>query len=339
MKVPVWTYWAAFGLAVAAGASGQSPARTVGPSDGAATRPSSPADEIQIPPFDPTAVPITLPTTVTASDERRPTLPSGVMIIDRVASIEKDPTEKWHTIQDPQVGVLYLLPCESLEAVEKAHAENPEATFNLSGEVYRYRGGYYMLLHRAMLISKSPSSAPDETTQPATTTAAATSPAEPPVASPDIIGIEPTSRPAESRPAKASADDIAAELLRETPARPIVPVVQPKLPEAVPAPSGVPSGKPLQAGPGKNAVYRLARLLPKTEEQEWARLAFEADNTLQEPPMMALPNLYLERMETLSCEGKTIGAVFHISGEVHRYRGKDYLLLRAIIKKRDMDQF
>lgn len=335
MKVPVWTYWAAFGLAVAACASGQSPDRTDGPSDGAATRPSSPADEIQIPPFDPTAVPITLPTTVTDSDERRPTLPSGVMIIDRVASIEKDPTGKWHTIQDPQVGVLYLLPCESLEAVEKANAENPEATFNLSGEVHRYRGGYYMLLHRAMLIPKSPASAPDETTQQATTSTAATSPAEPPVVSP----VEPTSRPTESRPAKASADDIAAELLSETPARPIVPVVQPKLPEAVPAPSGAPSGQPLQAGPGKNAVHRLARLLPKTEGQEWARLAFEADNTLQEPPMMVLPNLYLERMEALSGDGKAIGAVFHISGEVHRYKGKDYLLLRAIIKKRDMDQF
>ncbi len=335
MKVPVWTYWAAFGLAVAAGApwgrpagaSGQSPARIVGPSDGAATRPASPEDEIRIPPFDPTAVPITLPTTVAASDERRPTLPSGVMIIDRVASIENDPAEKWHTIKDPQVGVLYLLPCESLEAVEKAHAENPEATFNLSGEVHRYRGGYYMLLHRALLISESPSSAQAETTQPAATSVAETMPAEP------------TSRPAENRPAKASADDIAAELLSETPAKPIVPVVQPKLPEAVPAPSGAPSGKPLQAGPGKNAVHRLARLLPKTEEQEWARLAFEADNTLQEPPMMALPNLYLERMETLSGDGKAIGAVFHISGEIHRYRGKDYLLLRAIIKKRDMDQF
>ncbi|MDY7010481.1 MAG: hypothetical protein SVV80_06970 [Planctomycetota bacterium] len=349
MKVPAWTYWAAIGLAAAAGASGQSPARPVDPASGPASRPASTdfgefsraAEEIKIPPpSDPTEVPITLPTVIQASGKQRAMLPSGVMIIDRVASIENDPAGQWHTIKDQRVGVLYLLPCELLEDVEKTHAENPEAEFNLSGEVHRYRGGYYMLLHRALLMPRLPSSAPAATTQPvttqpATTSAATTKPVEPPV----VSHTEPTSQPAQSRSAKASAEDVAAELLGETPARPIVPVVKPKLPEAVPAPSGAPSGQPLHAGPGKNAVHRLVRLMPKEEGRKWARIAFEADNTLREPPMRALPNLYLEKMEALSNEGTAFGAVFHISGEVHRYKGKDYILLRAVIKKRNLGQF
>ncbi len=331
MRLPAWTYWVAFGLAAAAGAAGQSPARPVGP----ATRPASPAGEIRIAPADPTEVPITLPTTIKAIGERRPTLPSGIMIIDRIASIEKDQVGKWNTIKDPRVGVLYLLPCELLETVEEASAENPEATFNLSGEVHRYRGGYYMLLHRALLIPKSPSPSPAVTTHPTTTAAAATKPAEPPV----VSLVEPPARPTASRPAKASADDIADELLRETPARPVVPIVKPEPPETVPSPSGAPAGRPLRAGPGKTASHRLARLLPKEKDQQWASIAFKADNTLREPPMRILPNVYLERMETLSNNGTAFGAVFGISGEVHRYRGKDYLLLRAVIKKRNMDQF
>lgn len=328
MKVPAWIYWSAFGLAAAAGASGQSPARLISLTSSPATRPASPADEIQITPSDPTEVPITLPTVVQTLSKRRAMLPSGVMIIDRVASIEKDPAGRWYTIKDRRVGVLYLLPCGLLEDVEKAHAENPEAAFSLSGEVHRYHGGYYMLLHRALLISKSPSSAPAATTQPLATSAAATT-----------KSAEPTSRQARSRPAKASADDIADELLSETPAKPIVSLVPPKLPDTVAVPSGAPSGEALQAGPGKNAVHRLARLLPKKEGQKWARLAFEADNTLREPPMRVLPNLYLERMEILSNEGTAFGAVFHISGEIYRYRGKDYILLRAVGRKRNMDQF
>ena len=256
-------------------------------------------------------------------------LPGGVMIIDRVASIAKDSTDKWNTIKDPRVGVLYLLPCESLEALEKELAENPKAKFKLSGEVHRYRGGYYMLLHRVLLIPKSTSSAPAATSRPTTEPATTTTASMP---------VEPTSRPATSRPSGASADDVADELLGKTPSRPIVPDIKPKLPKVEPSTSGAPSGKTLRPGPGKNAVHRLARLLYREKGQKWSRVAFEADNTLREPPMRVLPNIYLEQIEILSRNGTAFGAVFHISGEVYRYRGKDYLLLRAVIRKRNLGQ-
>ncbi len=264
-------------------------------------------------------------------------LPGGVMIIDRVASIARDPADKWNTIKDPRVGVLYLLPCESLEALEKELPENPKAKFKLSGEVHRYRGGYYMLLHRVLLIPKSTSSAPAATSRPTTepaTTTTTSKPAEPPV----VSIVEPTSQPATSRPSGASADDVAAELLGKTPSRPIVPDIKPKLPKVEPSTSGVPSGKTLRSGPGKNTVHRLARLLYREKGQKWSRVAFEADNTLREPPMRVLPNIYLERMETLSNKGTGFGAIFHISGEVYRYKGKNYLLLRAVIKKHNLGQ-
>lgn len=326
MKLPTWIFWMVFALAIAAWAAAQSSDRSVSPTSAPATRP---ADGLRIAPADPTEVPITLPTSIKGPRKRRAVLPGGVMIIDRVAEISKDPTGKWNTIKDRRVGVLYLLPCESLEAVEKELAENPEATFKLSGEIHRYRGGYYMLLHRALLIAKSTSSAPDVTSRPTTEPAATTATSKP---------AEPTSQPATSRPAEASADDVAAKLLGKTPSRPIVPVVKPKLPKAEPSASGAPSGKTLRPGPGKNAVHRLARLLYREKGQKWSRVAFEADNTLREPPMRILPNIYLERMETLSNNGKAFGAVFHISGEVYRYKGKDYLLLRAVIRKHNLGQ-
>ena len=330
-------------MALSACAWGQSSSRSDDAADEAVTMPAESEWKTMIsPPSDPSAVPITLPTTAPAYSERKPMLPSGIMIIGRVASIENDPAGQWKTIKDPKVGVLYLLPCESLEAVEDALAENPKATFNLSGEVHRYRGGYYMLLHRAMLIDErreaAASSAPADsarTTQPVTAPAVASAPAEPPGKS----DTEAISQPADDNRKKASADDVANELLSETPVKPIVPVIQPKQPDAVPAPSGAPLGKPLEEGAGKNAIHRLARLLPATEERKWSRLAFETDNTLQEPPVRALPSPGLERMEILSNNGTAFGAVFHISGEIHRYRGKDYILLREVIKKRDMGQF
>jgi hypothetical protein len=330
MKLPARIFWMVCALAIAAWAAAQSSDRSVSPT-------SEPANGLRIAPSDPTEVPITLPTSIKPSGKRRTVFPGGVMIIDRVASIAKDATGQWNTIKDPRVGVMYLLPCESLEAVEKELAENPEAKFKLSGEIHRYRGGYYMLLHRALLIMKSTSSAPAATSRP-TTKPPAVSLVEPAAATSTTRPTEPTSQPAASRPAEASADDVAAELLGKTPSRPIVPVVKPKLPKIEPSASGATSGRPLQAGPGKNAVHRLARLLYREEGQKWSRVAFEADNTLREPPMRVLPNIYLERMETLSNNGKAFGAVFHISGEVYRYKGMDYLLLRAVIKKHHLGQ-
>ncbi len=319
MKLPAWIFLTVFALAIAAWAAVQSSDRSAGPTSAPTTRP---ANRLRVAPSDPTEVPITLPTSIQTPVKRRPMLPSGVMIIDRVASIAKDPAGKWNTIKDPRAGLLYLLPCESLEAVEKELAEDPEAMFKLSGEVHRYRGGYYMLLHRALLMAKPTSSAPAVTTRPTSKPATTTA----------------TSKPAATRPAEASADDVATELLRKTPSRPIVPTIKPKLPETEPSTSGVPLGKPLRSGTGKNAVHRLVRLLQREKEQKWSRVAFEADNTLREPPMRILPNRQLEKMEILSNNGKAFGAVFHISGEVYRYKGKDYLLMRTVIKKCKLGQ-
>jgi len=84
-------------------------------------------------------------------------------------------------------------------------------------------------------------------------------------------------------------------------------------------------------------VNRLGRLLPG--KGRWPLLAFRADNTLREPPMRVLPNGNLQRLESMSESGSAAGAVFHVSGEVHQYRGAQYLLIRNVIRKRSMDEF
>lgn len=65
---------------------------------------------------------------------------------------------------------------------------------------------------------------------------------------------------------------------------------------------------------------------------------YEADAaSLSEPPLILLPCLKLERMEALAA--KKPNAVFAITGEVTVYHGKGYLLLRKVMRHRDMGQF
>ena len=84
-------------------------------------------------------------------------------------------------------------------------------------------------------------------------------------------------------------------------------------------------------------VNRLARLRPA--EAAFPLVTFEADNTLREPPLPVLPNEHLQRMETLSDGGAAAGVIFHVTGEIHQYRGRQYLLLRNVLRKRNLDQF
>ncbi len=365
MMVAMRTYLAAAVLAGALAVGAGSEARRADTAAEATTQPAASdsdkggrnADEMLIESIDPASVPITPPTRVkTPGNAKSALLPSGTAVIDRLCRIEKDPTGKWQTIKDRRVGRLYLLPCELLETIEDIRADDPDATFYLSGEVHRYRGGYYMLIRRAMRAQPKAATAPAEPVKPAPPKQTPTSRSRPvrkttttkPSTAPDFSEPDravstrpagPTSRPAPDKNKGVSADDIAAELLGQTPSRPIIPVIKPELPKTATAPSGARPGEPLRAGPGKTAIHRLVRLLPRTKSQRWYRLAFESDNTLREPPMRILPNLHLERMEIISGNGTAFGVIFYISGEVLRYRGNDYLLLRAAKIKRNLDQF
>jgi len=278
--------------------------------------------------LDEPSVPVTPPAFLKAGTGRKPVpaMAEGAPILDRVTGVEKDPTGRWWTIRDAQVGRLHLLPGEWLEAVEAEQARTPEAAFRLSGEVYRYRGNYYLMLAKALLV-----------TQPATEDAFPDTSETPPAAE----DSPPTTQPAHAAtpPADkpATADDVARELMRERPSKPIVPAGGTGT-GAVAAASLPPAGEPIRPGPGRMVVSRLVRLL-LPDRSHWFELAFEADNTLREPPLRALPNQQLEKFEDLSGGATVPGLRCYVSGEVHTYRGRSYILLRTVRRKREMGQF
>ena len=76
---------------------------------------------------------------------------------------------------------------------------------------------------------------------------------------------------------------------------------------------------------------RRGRLLRQGDQLVFV---FESDGkALADPPITLLPNRWLEKMEsdvTASAESM----IFHVSGEVTTYRGRNYLLLRKVLIER-----
>ena len=300
-------------------ASAQRPAAD--PPAASAPAASRPADTaMRILPTGDEGVPVIAPSLIRASEPARsPNLiGEGQMLIDHPGSLARDPTGKWWTVKHPRTGVLHLLPCELLGTVENIYAERPSAKFALSGRVYRYYDDYFLLLRRATEVGERPVRPPPPRPR--------TKPAV-------------TSRPAASAPAAttrpttpgASAADVA-RLLARPPSKPIVPVAAPIVPWAE-GPSVPPAAEPVKPGPGRIIIHRLTRLRPPDSKGGWFKLAFESDNTLREPPMRVLPNLQLERLEPAT------GVLFYVSGEIYAYQGTNYVLLRAISRRRPMDRF
>ncbi len=113
----------------------------------------------------------------------------------------------------------------------------------------------------------------------------------------------------------SSPDDIIGKLMREQPGRPVMPVEGYVEPET------------------RFVVDRLIRVIPE-EDTPWYVARFEADDATRDRPLRILPCRLLQR-------GINRGedTVFHMSGEVTRYRGRDYLLPRRLVPKRDVGRF
>lgn len=281
--------------------------------------------------LDPMESPVILPQSDDADEpEQAPRPPrvmaDGAIIVDHPGVPTRDLEGKWWTVEHPLTGTLRLLPCDLLESLEDAHAAAPEKTFLLSGQVYRYQGGYYLLLWRVL----DPTDAP----------AAAAHPPQEPAEQPQPASAE--APPATSQPGQtgeATADDIARQLLDQFTGTPILPEARPDTPQTH-VPSVAPTTRtPLLPGPGKMVINRLVRLRPPAEPGGWFTLSFEADSSLRDPPLPVLPSWQLEKIENLSNGGAAPGARFYVSGHLHYYRGRSYILLRSVHRRRDLDLF
>jgi len=282
-------------------------------------------------------VPITPPKDVVEPNEPVEVPVEGSMIIDRLCRLTYDAKAGWAVLTfEPEPErrsemPRRVLPCQLLEQMEPLAASSPSVRFRVSGEttVFRQRG--YLLLTKATVLAAPSAARPKPTPGPRPLVP------EPAASQPTSRPAAPSSRPA-GGPAEPTSDDILDQLLRDNVGRPIrTPAVAPGV---IPAPSVAPgAGKALPAGRGAMVVERLVRVLPELTGPWW-QARFEADNTLQEPPMRLLPCGFLERAQRIQA-ARPRGAtpVLRVSGLVTHYRHRRYLLLRKLLPERRLGRF
>ena len=121
------------------------------------------------------------------------------------------------------------------------------------------------------------------------------------------------------------------------------------LPPAATAPAGtepVSLGTVQPVGPNEpkakllmegTLIYKRVGRLSKDAKSGQFLFTFDSDGTdMRDPPMFVLPSKTLGAMESLSENGAR-PVRFQITGEVTEYKGKNYLLVHAVLVLRDLN--
>jgi hypothetical protein len=224
----------------------------------------------------------------------RPTLVrEGSFLVAARGTMERDePPGLWRfrlEKDDTRLGPasMPLLPCSLLASLEQIIEGGGETVFEMTAEVFVYRGENYLLpTHAPLVASYAP---PHDGPEPA-------------------VVADQTERP----------EDIIRRMERE-----IGPV--PRLPAAA-----------LSSGNGKDRLVREGSLV--TWRRGWMTrepagtwvftFAADADGQQEDPPMVLMPCLLLERMERQLEQGGR-RRVLLVSGRVFRYGRRNYLLPTA----------
>jgi hypothetical protein len=164
------------------------------------------------------------------------------------------------------------------------------------------------------------SSGSTPTSKPAAGTAATTQPASKPA--------EPSVR----TPPRVSADDVLKAFQKDRPTLvPIAPSAAPD--ESAPRGAGGAAGTSLRLPDGFFLVDRVGRVV---RDGEWYVFVYEGYNESHpEPPVKLLPNQLLERM-VIESAGGTNNTVFIVSGEVTEFQNENFLLLRKLLRRRNL---
>jgi hypothetical protein len=294
-------------------------------------------------------VPITLPKDMEKPAESAPLPAEGTMLVDRLCRLGSERDSYWLVLTfEPEPGRpagqptggdeidRRVLPCELMEQMETLAARTPGTRFRMSGEITVFEGHAYVLPTKVTVLPHEALSAP----VPAAPAPAQPSPAETTnAASTPLGGPRPGKAPADAgKPGELTSDDLLHALLSENAGRPIQTV--PVLPDSPKPASVAPTGPGvLSAARGEMVADRLVRIVPDPQGRWWIA-AFEADNTLQEPPMRLLPCAMLAKAKSLAGEARPGRMrIFRVSGKVTRYEGNRYLLLRKVIVELNLGQF
>ena len=68
-------------------------------------------------------------------------------------------------------------------------------------------------------------------------------------------------------------------------------------------------------------------------------VAFEADNTLQDPPLRLMPCAMLQRLQELNDRKEPVAREFYVSGEIIPSGDHAYLLPRDVRVKHELNEF
>lgn len=247
----------------------------------------------------------------------------GGAAVGRLMKLEVDGPSGWvrarfeATAAEP-AEVRWVLPSPMLATMEDIARREPSVRFRTSGETLEYRGLKFFL------------------------PAQATAEAAP--QSPQGAGEPAASAPAETQPAVSRPDDADARtpevlmrlLLAHKPGKPVLTEAQ--LPQEAVGSVAPPGAAVVPTERAPMVADRLIRLSPEAGSG-WMTARFESDNTLQEPPMRLLPCRHLDRAERLADDPTARSVVLRVSGDVLTYRGKNYLLLRKVLRERELKQF
>ena len=270
----------------------------------------------------------------------------GTAVVDRRCRIERDKASGWSLVTfEAEPGAAsprprWALPNELLEKVESLIEENPDRTYRVSGETTIYREQVFLLLRKVIIEARGAGAVAPKPAVKSTPALAAKT--EPPADAESATPAAPpenqqTTKPAKSAKKPPSSKDILDSLLDDRPGKPVIaPIVRPdEQPKAAPSVAPGATGEVLPAARGKMVADRTVRLL-LAGVGVWKEARFEADNTLREPPIRMLPCHMLERAERFGSAGTV---KLRITGEITHYRGRRYLLLRKLLRVRDLGQF
>lgn len=244
-------------------------------------------------------------------------------VLDALCRLAYDKESGWHVLEfvdqahQPVGGPRRALPCALLEAMEKAILAEPNQLFRVSGETTFYEDQLYLLPQ--VVVAVAPAA------MPASAPASSPTSEQPP---------KPKTPATAAASAPAGASDVFDALFQGPSATPVLAPSPPAAPtprEATAVAAGAARDRPLPAEGTSLIINRSIRIVA-TDDGFWREARFVSDNTLRDPPLRLLPCRKLQFIQHVTQR-------VLISGQVTRYRGRAYLLLRKAIPQRDMRQF
>ncbi|MFP4353577.1 MAG: hypothetical protein ACLFUJ_00535 [Phycisphaerae bacterium] len=268
------------------------------------------------------STPVTLPRTGLSEAPRKARLPLPGQSLSRMhATVGRD-EQGFTTLTflsdrpDRVPETVRLLPSATAEAIEQASDAHQQEFFRLAGELTVWKGNVYILVTRAVMVQ--PGQIP--------TRSAEQKPQPEPEDDPD----SPTGDDAEDDGQGVEAEAIIQELFSEGKVTPMVSSDQTE--PAQPLTENRETALPV-IKKGELVINRAVRI--RAVDDFWYEVRFVGDNNLQETPLKLLPSRLIDRALQLTTPPLRTETLL-ISGELTRYRGQTFLLLRKVLPQRDL---